>query len=166
MSLDFNLTEIEFFKNDPSSMWVKVKESGSEYEDVNVETKSLIFGCMAVGLNGITKTNLAEWWSRWKVLEKFEGHYLYGTPLSEGKFEKVCLTPEVLIKHIGLGTNVSNVTTSNWVSRLKRNSYSNEIKSMNATAIRGFITVYKYEFNEAFNKLKTEEEIEIEKGGK
>lgn len=153
MSLDWNTTKVQYFKDHPDELWVKIKTNFDEYDDVNAETKALIFGSMAVGLGSITNANAPEWYARWKLLEEYDGLYLYRT-FGEGTDEKVYLTPEVLLKHINLSTNVSNTTTAAWCKNFVRPS---SFKSENRPTLeqaKAIITVRKMEFNKLIEMEK------------
>lgn len=145
MSLDWNASKIEYFKKNPDELWVKVKTNMDEYDDVNAETKSLIFGSMAVGLGSITYSNSAEWYARWKLMEEYDGLYLYRT-FGDGIDEKVYITPEVVLKHINLSTNVSNRSTSEWCKNfVKPGSFKLDNRPTLAQA-KALITVHKMQF--------------------
>jgi hypothetical protein len=163
MSLNFDLSSIEYFKLNPDEMWIKVNNGDGEYEDVNTKTKSLIFGCMSVGVGQINKTTAAEWYARYKLLEKFEGHYLYSTYKEGEQLVKYLLTPDVLIQHYGLSTNVSKITAANWVSNLLRHTYDRKLKTMSASDVKAYLSVFKMEFNDYVEKLEEEKVVVDEK---
>lgn len=145
MSLDWNASKIQYFKDHPDELWIKVKTNIDEYDDVNAETKALIFGSMAVGLYSITHSNAAEWYARWKVMEEYDDFYLYRT-FGDGIDEKVYLTPEIVLKHINLTTNVSNRNTSEWCKNfIKPSSFKSDNRPTLAQ-VKALITVKKMEF--------------------
>ncbi len=118
MSLNWSTEKVKYFNDNPDKLWVKYnKDTPEEYEDVNVETKALIFGSMALGIGSITFENGMDFYARWKVLEKFDDFYLYAKYENDERVT-VMLTPDVIVKHIGLGTNVSTETQTKWVNRL------------------------------------------------
>ena len=163
MSLNFDLSTIKHYKDNPDEMWTMVKDGDREYEDVNVKAKSLIFGCMAVGIGQINKTTASEWYARYKILEKFEGSYLYNVYKGGTEVEKYYLSPEILIQHYGLSTNVSKVAATNWVSNLKRHTYNEKLKAMSPSDIKAYISVFKMEYNDYVEKLEQEEVLVDEK---
>ena len=158
MSLNFDLSKIEYFKQNPDEMWIKYEDGlRGEYEDVNTKTKSLIFGCMSVGIGYIDKSTAAEWYARYKLLEKFEGHYLYSTYKEGEELVKYLLTPDTLIQHYGLATNVSKIPATNWVNNLKRNTYDKKLKAMTASDIKAYLSVFKMEYNDYVEELEQKE---------
>jgi hypothetical protein len=128
MPLNWSTEKVEYFKNNPDSLWVKYyKDTPEEYEDLNAETKSLVFGTMAVCMNSINWNKSAEFFARWSVLEKFDNFFLYSVYKEGMVLEKVYLTPQAVIKHIGLSTNATSKTTREWITHLY-NSYVREGK--------------------------------------
>ena len=118
MSLNWSTQNVRYFKDNPDDLWVKYsKGTPDEYEDVNAETKSLIFGSMALGLGSIKYSNINKWWARWKIYEKYDSFYLY-SKVVDNKIEEVYLTKDVLLKHVGLSMNVSDETDTNWATRV------------------------------------------------
>jgi hypothetical protein len=50
MSLNWSTQKVKYFDDNPDKLYVKISEGNpDEYEDVNDETKALIFGSMSVG---------------------------------------------------------------------------------------------------------------------
>lgn len=118
MSLNWSTEKVKYFKDNPDELWVKYRAGEvEEYDDVNIETKSLIFGTMAVCMNEITWSKAPEFYARWKVLEKLDNFYVYSTFL-DGESVKTYLTPNMVVKHLGLGTNASRRTKTDWIYRL------------------------------------------------
>lgn len=102
MSLDFRLSDIEDYEN---VCWL-------DEDQMNPVTKALIFATMAVGLSGITEANAEEFFGRLRVVESTQGTYLVGAAPSR------FITPEMVRQHIGLATNVSDESRSQWVKRV------------------------------------------------
>lgn len=128
MSLNWSTESIKYFNENPDKLWVKYREGQvDEYSDINAETKSLIFGTMAVGIGYIDYKNAPSFYARWKLMEKLDGLYLYSTWL-DGESEKIYLTPDVLVKHFGLSTNVSKVSDKEWLDKYIK-SYTHEVAS-------------------------------------
>ena len=155
MSLDWSTQKVKYFTENPDSLWVKYNEgTPEEYEDVNAETKSLIFGTMAMGINNINYKNAPEFYARWKVFEKFDDLYLYST--YDGKESiKTYLTPDVLFKHLGLSTNANMETEAEWVRRIEK-SFASGYRKIEASAkdIRNCIKDAKEEFESFFSTMK------------
>lgn len=149
MSLDWNAKNVQFFKDNPDALWTTWEENGSEVSDVNAETKSLIFGSMAVGIGHFSEKNCAEWYARWKMYEKFDGFYLY-SKFDGNEINHIYLTPDVLTKHINLSTNVGYESANDWVKRfVKRRP-----EEITLAEARGLLTYYKFEYKEFFKSTK------------
>ena len=152
MSLNWSTEKVKYFADNPDELWVMygVEGTASAYEDVNAETKALIFGSMSIGLNCITEANAAEWYARWKIYEKYSDFCLY-TKFIDGVIRKTFLTVDVLVKHTYLSTNANNETTTEWTKRFVRQNNALEgYKVTNPTSaqIKAMITVYKMEYDE------------------
>jgi hypothetical protein len=120
MTLNWSTQSIKHFKDNPDDLWVKYsKGTPDEYEDVNAETKSLIFGSMSLGLGSIKYSNINKWWARWKIYEKYDSFYLY-SKFVNNEIEKVYLTKDVLLKHVGLSMNVSEEADAKWATRVHK----------------------------------------------
>lgn len=161
MSLNWSTEKIKYFNDNPDALWVKYREGEvEEYTDVNAETKSLIFGTMAVGIGYIDYKNAPSFYARWKLMEKLDGLYLYSTWMN-GESEKIYLTPDVLVKHFGLATNVGKVSDKEWLDRYHKN-YALENARGNRTApysysdMRNMIKEGKEDFEEYFIGIATE----------
>lgn len=146
MSLDWNTQGIKFFKDNPDKLWVTWEENGREVSDVNVETKGLIFGSMAVGIGNITETNCSEWYARWKMYERFDDFFLY-SKFDGQNTSYIYLSPDVLVKHINLSTNVGYESSSNWVKRFVKRR-----PNLSLSDAKGLLTYYKFEFKEIMEK--------------
>lgn len=154
MSLNWDARNIQYFKDHPDELNVEVPDSygngKSTYTDLNVETKSLVFGTMAIGIGNITDKNYLDFYARWKTLEKLDSSfYLYS---SFNDNEKIChkLTLDVVKKHIGLVTNVGFESLAKWSERMSspRNRFSNQ---MTKKEISAYVTVFKKETAELEN---------------
>lgn len=138
MPLNWDTTSVVYFKDNPDELWVN--------DDLNVETKSLVFGSMSVGIGHITEKNFLDFYARWKVLEKMDpSFYLYSTFVDNQKHYQH-LTLDVVKKHIGLATNVGYESQTKWSDRMSRNRFSNK---MTKTEISAYITVFKKEAQES-----------------
>lgn len=150
MSLNWDATSIKYFKDNPDELLVEVPYSygdgESTYTDLNVETKSLVFGSMSIGMGTITEKNHLEFYARWKTLEKLDrGFYLYAI-FNDGEKDCQKLTLDVVKKHIGLSTNVSYESQGKWAERLCKNCFKNEIT---AKEISAYVTIFKREAKES-----------------
>lgn len=159
MSLNWSTQRVEYFKQNPDELWVKYhKGTPEEYEDVNAETKALIFGSMALGLGSITEKNASDWYARWKMYEKYEGFTLYSIYREGSGYEEVYLTPEVILKHVGLGMNVSDETTTNWCKRFSKPRHKSDEGRPTFAQTKAMVTVLKMEFDSLIKDLNKEME--------
>ena len=159
MSLNWSTQKVQYFKDNPDELWrTYSKGTAEEYEDLNAETKSLVFGSMALGLSDITESNASEWYARWKMYEKYEDLYLYSFFNEEtNKYDRVYLTPDIIVKHIGLSTNASIETTTAWSNRFAKPRYKTETDRPTSVQTKAMIIVFKMEFDEILsqtNKVK------------
>lgn len=159
MSLNWSTEKVQYFKQNPDELWVKYRKgTPEEYEDVNAETKALIFGSMSLGLGSITEKNASEWYARWKMYEKYDGFSLYSMFKEDGTYEDIYLTPEVILKHIGLGMNVSDETTTNWCKRFAKPRYKEETDRPTFVQAKAMVIVLKMEFDSLIKDLNKEME--------
>lgn len=115
MSLNFDLTAVkerlgeeryEFLTTSPETR-------GKENAKWHPVTDRLIWWTMALGLNRIEESNLAEWYFRTAFLQKIDGpEFQY----NDGR--KVYLTKQDIKNHIGLRTNVTTETRAAWLKRV------------------------------------------------
>lgn len=121
MSLNWSTENVKYFKDHPDELWTKINVGQPhEQEDVNAETKALIFGSMALGIGNINYKLAPDFYARWKFFEKYDNFYLYsiynGTDL-DYKY----LTPQIVVKHFGLSMNVSTESEGVWAKRIAKN---------------------------------------------
>ena len=104
MSLDFDLSNIENYK--------EVCEKDGVYTPL---TQTLVFGCMGVGLGSINEKNFVEFCSRLLTWQ-----HCFGPLLSteDGPYE---ITPEDIWKFVGLRTNVQDISSSAFKTKVFRN---------------------------------------------
>jgi hypothetical protein len=109
MALHWNVEKV---KDHDRICWEKRIVDGVEDDYLSVRTDSLIWGCLAVDLSGITEANAAEFWERISLWEKVVG-------ASRGRDgQPVYFTKQDIIDHIGLYTNVSNKSRAHFVKKL------------------------------------------------
>jgi len=90
---------------------------------MNPVTETLIFASIAVGCRGISESNSETFFKRLAVYEKLFGAFMYRAQDHVGSPE---ITPEEVIAHIGLTTNVSPETDSVWLKRIMGHALSDE----------------------------------------
>jgi hypothetical protein len=93
MALSYQLSEIE--------NWRELLYA----DGVLPTTQRVIFATMAVGLGRITEKNLAEFWTRVRMIEAIDGVHKR-------------LTLADIQRHIGLRTNVGDETKTQWLKRI------------------------------------------------
>lgn len=121
MSLNYNLERIAQFKDNFDLAYQEYNGMDGVYTDVKSDLKQLIFSSMMISLNSITYKNVAEWYARllvceeiygMNVFEKWEGDKLVKTPIE----------PKSLTQYLGLATNSTNRSRSEWVKVIIRNN--------------------------------------------
>lgn len=148
MPLVWNTESVKYFSENPDELWVTYnKGTSDEYSDVNPETKSLIFGTMSIGINSIKYSTAPDFYARWKILEKYVHHYLYHI-YQNGEFEYVYLSPDILRKHMGLSTNASSRSLSEWLEAMCEQFHTENIDSNLSTMKKEYKS-----FKEEFEKL-------------
>lgn len=152
MPLTWDATKIKIYENDKDAIWQKYNVgTAEEYEDVNVELKSLIFGTMAVGIGNLKYTNAPDYYARWKIFEKYRHFSLYVWFEDDEKKEQL-LTPEILKKYIGLSTNVSYESKKAWILRIVK-SFANDKYTEDKPKVKELTKQYEQyvsEFENAF----------------
>lgn len=156
MSLNWTTEKVKYFEDHPDELWVKVNEGKpGEQEDVNAETKALIFGSMALGIGSISYKSAPDYYARWKFFEKHDNFYLYSTwDGSESTY--AYLTPQIVVKHFGLSTNVSTESESVWAKRIAKNYAQEHARGyrdslITESHIKVFLRNAKEEFEDSFN---------------
>ncbi len=121
MPLNWNISKIKKYENNIEDAYVKTRADGSdeEYFDVNPTLKTFIFWGGAVGFSSITKDNAAEYYARSKVYEKYN-KTSFMQRWNNNEIENHYLTMEMVEETIGLSTNHSTISTTEWVKRLDK----------------------------------------------
>ena len=122
MTLNYDITKIAMYKDNYDEAYQEYTQFGSVYTDVKPFLKGLIFSGGMVALSSITFKNVGEWYARLKLCEEMYKTYLT-SKYDEDKKEwvDVPLEAKELAKYIGLSTNHSTVTRSQWTKNVKRN---------------------------------------------
>jgi hypothetical protein len=97
MSLNYQLDKIE--------NWQRVTEEGQA-----PETHALIFATLAVDIGTITAANASEFWTRLDLWQKYVGAMAH-----RGDGSDLLLSLDDVLRHIGLQTNVSERSRSQWL---------------------------------------------------
>ena len=111
MALNWDLTAIE---NSKELCWVEEEEDGESVVKLNPITDCLIWATLFLGMREITKKNLDEFTMRLIEWEKVVGGFLQDT--STGKYTMPSYTDVEF--HIGLKTNVTEITLRKWKNKL------------------------------------------------
>jgi hypothetical protein len=88
---------------------------------LNPVTNVLIWATIAVDLPGITRENASEFFARLRFTEQQDGPFLIRAEV-DGKRpegEAAFVTPEEVVAHIGLTANVSPLSRTKWLNKLK-----------------------------------------------
>ena len=133
MSLNYDLSKIEQFKDNFDLAYQEYNGMDGTYSDVKRDLKQLIFASMMISLNSITYKNVAEWYSRllvceeiyiMNVFEKWEGNDLIKVPIE----------PKSLTQYLGLATNSTNRSRSEWVKIMLQNNKNTKYDAKTLTS--------------------------------
>jgi hypothetical protein len=148
MPYTWNMSKVEYYKDNPDKIWVKTRQFGEQMDDVNPEAKAIIFGMMSVGMSGISENNVAEFYGRWKVMEMLENLYVTAMVTDTGDLDKTFMSPNLAKKYIGIGTNNTYSSLTRWaidVSKAYPKYKSSDIKSI--------VQFYSLEYREEMGLL-------------
>lgn len=160
MSLNWSTENVKYFKEHPDELWVKSNVEGlPEHEDLNVETKALVFGSMGLSVGEISYKNAPDFYARWKFFEKYDNFYLYSVWDGENT-TYTYLTPKIVVKHFGLSTNVTTQSEAVWTKRIAKNYAQEHARGYRDTLvtekeIRAFLREAKNEFENSFFTTET-----------
>jgi len=157
MPLNWDISKIKKYKNNIEDAYVKTRADGSdeEYFDVNPALKTFIFWGGAVGFSSITKDNAAEYYARSKVYEKYN-KMSFMQRWNNNEIENHYLTMEMVEETIGLSTNHSTVSTTEWVIRLDK--WLREDFSPGKEVLKAELVINKHEYKNW--KKKKQQELE------
>lgn len=151
MPLTWDASKVKYFEENKDDLWYTYNAgTAEEYTDVNAETKALIFGAMAVGIGSIKISNAGDYYARWKILEKYDYHYVYSVFDENNEKHIQLLTPEMLKKHINLCMNVSDEKKTSWIERIVK--YLNRDRDTNLTVkeVTKYYNEMVQEFEDSF----------------
>lgn len=98
-----------------TSDWSEVADYKTLTNDERVTLDALIWATMAIGINSITLANAREFFARVSFWEKVVGAYRIS---AEGK--SLYLTPEDVLRFVGLRTNASPLT----ITKFRNHAYA------------------------------------------
>ena len=113
MALTWDLTDI---KNYEDVCWEK-NDDGTDR--LNPVTESLIWLSMGIGMGNITEANANEFYIRVALYEDLFGNML--STFENGVKKYIPITPEDIISHIGLRTNVGKDSATVFRNRMFKN---------------------------------------------
>jgi hypothetical protein len=121
MSLNYNLGRIAQFKDNFDLAYQEYNGIGGTYTDVKADLKQLIFASMMISLNEITYKNVSEWYARLIVAEEMNNLNIW-EKWEGNELVKVPVEPKLLTQYIGLSTNSTVRSRSEWVKVMLRNN--------------------------------------------
>ena len=121
MSLNYNLGRIAQFKDNFDLAYQEYNGMGGTYTDVKSDLKQLIFASMMISLNEITYKNVSEWYARLIVAEEINNLNIW-EKWEGNELVKVPVEPKLLTQYIGLSTNSTVRSRSEWVKVMLRNN--------------------------------------------
>jgi hypothetical protein len=121
MSLNYNLGRIAQFKDNFDLAYQEYNGIGGTYTDVKADLKQLIFASMMISLNEITYKNVSEWYARLIVAEEINNLNIW-EKWEGNELVKVPVEPKLLTQYIGLSTNSTVRSRSEWVKVMLRNN--------------------------------------------
>ena len=110
MSLTYDLTTVKDWKENYPN-----KTNADGEERINDTSNMLIFVSMITGIGEITSKNAQEVFSRIRMSEMVHGGYF-----TNGNGENRNVTLQEVTDHIGLKTNVSDITKARFNSHINR----------------------------------------------
>ncbi len=158
MPLTWNIGEIAMYKDDTSIAYIEREEGGQKYYDLVPVTKTFIFWGGAVAIGEIKESNAAEYYGRSKAIEEITGRSF----MEEWKKDEngnwqpfdLFMTMNDVKSHIGLSTNHSTRTLSEWVNNFIRN---NKSVSPEAKSVKAIVNYHIYQYNKWDGKYEIAE---------
>jgi len=84
---------------------------------------------MSIGIGDLKYKTAPDFYARWKIMENYDRLYLYSEFVYDendnSELKYTYLTPDVVIKHLGLSTNVSYISRTEWIRRYVK-SHAND----------------------------------------
>lgn len=78
---------------------------------------TLIVLTAGIGIGDLNEKTFKEFWTRLNYMQKVDGPFLVGTNRETGETKGIMYTEEMIAPFMGLHTNVSYVTRSEWINR-------------------------------------------------
>lgn len=121
MSLNYDLSKISQFKDNFDLAYQEYKGMDGTYTDVKRDLKQLIFSSMMISLNSITYKNVSEWYARLLVCEEVYNMNVFET-WEGNELVKIPVEPKLLTQYLGLATNSTNRSRSEFVKTMIKNN--------------------------------------------
>ena len=121
MSLNYDLSKILQFKDNFDLAYQEYKGMDGTYTDVKRDLKQLIFSSMMISLNSITYKNVSEWYARLLVCEEVYSMNVFET-WEGNELVKIPVEPKLLTQYLGLATNSTNRSRSEFVKTMIKNN--------------------------------------------
>jgi len=121
MSLDWTVEKVPNYK---TRCWVDVpkeqqnRAAGIGKRKLNSDTEALVWGTMMVDLGGITVRNIEEWCFRVEYLKRVGISWM--DQFENDKVVGFWPDRQAIEDHIGLSSNVSNMTRPKWLNKIRR----------------------------------------------
>ena len=126
MPLTFSIENIEMYKDDLDKAWVTHKFEYGEQQDLIPLLKGLVFSGGMIGLGRITYSNAPDWYARLKLCENiYDVYLLQEFDQKTADYVKIPLSAKVIFNHIGLSTNHSEYSQTEWLKNVKK--YQKEV---------------------------------------
>lgn len=147
MPLSWNIGEIEMYKDNIDDAYIETIEGGVKVFDLVPVTKTFIFWCGAVCIGQIKASNAAEYYGRSKAVEEITGRAFMEEWKKDENGEWATFDLPITMKdvkdHIGLGTNHSTRSLTEWIENFVRN---NRTVSPDAKTVRAVVNYHKYQY--------------------
>lgn len=113
MALTWDLGKIKNYEE----LCFSTDEDGNE--KMTPQTEAMIWLTMSVGIGNITEKNAPQFYSRVRAYETLFGSFLISFDENGKKYHPI--TPEDVVKHIGLRTNVTLESDASFKNRMFKN---------------------------------------------
>ena len=113
MALTWDLGKIKNYEE----LCFSTDEDGNE--KMTPQTEAMIWLTMAIGMGNITEKNAAQFYARVHFYETMFGSFLVSFDDNGKKYHPI--TPEDIVNHIGLHTNVSLESDASFKNRMFKN---------------------------------------------
>jgi hypothetical protein len=142
MPLTWDIGNTKAYAKDPEGIWVK-DEYG--HENVRGDIQAFIFLGGAVGYGRITGANAADYYGRVKAVEAMSQSPMMYEWNDEGR-QPLYLTPAMLDEMVGLSTNHSTYSLTEWANRAYK--YGNNKAKMPLKVIKAIVTTEAWNYEQ------------------